>query len=275
MRKLALAFLLFALAAAPALPAAAAPQWTVFAVDKTYYLQDGRQVKMDSAPFVAGGRTYLPIRYLAYALGITDGDIRWDGRAQLLTLIKGAYTVTLRVGSKTLYSSSGKVSMDAAPVSKNGHVYLPAAYVAAAFGYRLDWNPADMSVTVAPRETTFLSAPSRGAVADLRSGQYVVQSGDSLLLIARRFGLSISDLLAANAQVNDANHIYPGQVLNIPAGVTRHVVARGETLSQIAADYHIPPQEIMNFNPQIKRADLLYPGQILLLPDQSALAAYY
>lgn len=274
MRKIALILLLFTLAA-PALPAAAAPQQTVFAVDKTYCLQDGRRVKMDSAPFIAGGRTYLPIRNLAYALGISEGDIRWDGRAQLVTLIKGAYTVTLRVGSKTLYSSSGKVSMNAAPVSKNGHVYLPAAYVAAAFKYQLNWDPADMTVTVAPPGATVTITPSRAATPGLRSGQYVVQPGDSLLLIAKRFGLSMSDLLAANVQIKDMNHIYPGQVLAIPAGISRHVVARGETLSQIAAEYQIPQQDIMTFNPQIKRADMLYPGQVLLLPDQSMLAAYY
>jgi lysozyme len=44
---------------------------------------------------------------------------------------------------------------------------------------------------------------------------YVVQRGDWLSLIARRFGVSLWSLLQVNPLMNP-NLIYPGQVLNIP-----------------------------------------------------------
>ncbi|MGH4002723.1 MAG: LysM peptidoglycan-binding domain-containing protein [Pseudonocardiaceae bacterium] len=45
---------------------------------------------------------------------------------------------------------------------------------------------------------------------------YVVQRGDTLSGIARRFGVSLSDLEEANPQITDPNRIFPGQVINIP-----------------------------------------------------------
>ena len=44
---------------------------------------------------------------------------------------------------------------------------------------------------------------------------YVVQSGDTLLSIARRFGLTVKEIQAAN-NITDPDHIYPGQKLVIP-----------------------------------------------------------
>ena len=45
---------------------------------------------------------------------------------------------------------------------------------------------------------------------------YVVQQGDTLSGIARRFDVSLSDLEDANPQITDPNRIFPGQVINIP-----------------------------------------------------------
>lgn len=45
---------------------------------------------------------------------------------------------------------------------------------------------------------------------------YVVQGGDTMYLIAQKYGVSLPALLAANPQVKDPNLIYPGQLINIP-----------------------------------------------------------
>lgn len=47
---------------------------------------------------------------------------------------------------------------------------------------------------------------------------YTVQSGDTLYLIARRFGVTLDALIAANPGIRDPNLIYPGQVITIPVG---------------------------------------------------------
>lgn len=50
------------------------------------------------------------------------------------------------------------------------------------------------------------------------SGTYVVQSGDTLGKLATRWGTTLSRILAVNPQIANANLIYVGQVINIPAG---------------------------------------------------------
>ncbi|NMA02804.1 MAG: LysM peptidoglycan-binding domain-containing protein, partial [Clostridia bacterium] len=48
--------------------------------------------------------------------------------------------------------------------------------------------------------------------------RYVVQPGDTLFIIATRFGVSLSALLAANPQISDPNIIFTGQIIIIPGG---------------------------------------------------------
>ena len=48
------------------------------------------------------------------------------------------------------------------------------------------------------------------------SGTYTVQRGDTFSEIAKRYGISLNNLWAANPHVWDINRIYPGQLLNVP-----------------------------------------------------------
>ncbi|XWX03507.1 LysM domain-containing protein [Aggregatilineales bacterium SYSU G02658] len=52
------------------------------------------------------------------------------------------------------------------------------------------------------------------------SGTYTVQRGDTLGRIAQRFGVTLSAIRAANPNIRNINLIFPGQVINIPAGGT-------------------------------------------------------
>jgi hypothetical protein len=55
---------------------AASPGHTgVFTVGKSQYVLDGQTAAMDVAPVINDGRTLVPVRYLAYALGLTADDI--------------------------------------------------------------------------------------------------------------------------------------------------------------------------------------------------------
>ncbi|NLW55851.1 MAG: LysM peptidoglycan-binding domain-containing protein, partial [Firmicutes bacterium] len=41
-------------------------------------------------------------------------------------------------------------------------------------------------------------------------------AGDSLFLIAQRFGISLQELIAANPQIENPNLIFPGQLICVP-----------------------------------------------------------
>ncbi|MEW6447444.1 MAG: copper amine oxidase N-terminal domain-containing protein [Bacillota bacterium] len=152
MRKLiTLLVMLTTLAAAGLVPAFAFPSHQAkFVIGRASYEADGVSKQMDAAPFIANNRTYVPVRYLALALGVAEKDILWDGKTRTVTLKLDNVTLKLTIGSKTLYVNGQAERMDVAPVIKKGRTYLPARWVAEAFGYEVAWDAGTKTVLVYP-----------------------------------------------------------------------------------------------------------------------------
>jgi LysM repeat protein len=94
-------------------------------------------------------------------------------------------------------------------------------------------------------------------------GTYVVQWGDTLRIIANRMGVSVNDILAVNPQIWNANWIYAGQVINLPATPSYYTVQRGDTLRIIANRFGTTVDSLLLLNPQIYNANWIYAGQVI------------
>ncbi|MCS5694609.1 copper amine oxidase N-terminal domain-containing protein [Desulfofundulus thermocisternus] len=133
------------------LPALAAPAHkAVFVIGQKSYTVDGQAKTMDAAPFTENGRTYVPVRYLALALGVAENDIIWVGSTGDVSLKLEDKLVQMKVGSRVLYVNGQAKQMDVAPLVRNGRTYLPARWVAEAFGYVVGWDEKARAVTVYP-----------------------------------------------------------------------------------------------------------------------------
>ncbi|NLY10790.1 MAG: LysM peptidoglycan-binding domain-containing protein [Firmicutes bacterium] len=106
---------------------------------------------------------------------------------------------------------------------------------------------------------------------------YIVQQGDTMYLIAKRFNITLNALIAANPQVKDPNLIFPGQVLCIPKSTTpppcppgtfEYKVKPGDTMFFIAQRFGINLNTLIAANPQVKNPNLIFPGQILCVPKK-------
>lgn len=126
---------------------------------------------------------------------------------------------------------------------------------------------------------------------------YIVQPGDTLSAIARRFGVSVQAIAAANNIVNP-NLIFAGTTLVIPdgsepsvdagsppapvpnptaapvpaAGGSSYVVRPGDTLYRVAALHGVTVQALIQAN-GISNPNLIYAGQELAIPGSAAPAA--
>lgn len=130
-------------------PGPASPRQVVFVIGRHSYQRDGQAVAMDAAPFIRNGRTLVPVRFLAEALGVPDGGVAWDQGTQTVTLTANGVVAKLTIGSPGLTVNGTRATMDVAPViAADSHTYLPARYVAAAFGYQVSWDGPDQSVLI-------------------------------------------------------------------------------------------------------------------------------
>jgi LysM repeat protein len=93
-------------------------------------------------------------------------------------------------------------------------------------------------------------------------GTYVVQYGDTLRKIGDRVGVSVASLLAANPQIWNANLIYVGQVINLPAQPAYYTVCFGDTLFKIATRYGTTVASLQYLN-NIWNPNWIYAGQVL------------
>ena len=116
---------------------------------------------------------------------------------------------------------------------------------------------------------------------------YTVQAGDTLWAIARKYGCSITEIMAANSdRIKNPNRIHAGWQLKIPrSGVTdtvntpdsllpenkksgTYIVRQGDTLWKIARMYNCSVAEIVSLNRElIRNPALIYSGWELKVPQ--------
>jgi hypothetical protein len=137
-----------------------------------YVVNDETIVKMDVAPFIESDRTFVPVRFLGNALGVTDSNITWDNNTKTATL-QGNATLSMTIGQARITSDGETKAIDVAPLLRSDRTFLPARFVAEGLGYQVDWDEATQTVVCWPagQEKPDVSA----AVEYLTSGQLPVQ----------------------------------------------------------------------------------------------------
>ena len=94
---------------------------------------------------------------------------------------------------------------------------------------------------------------------------YKIQSGDTLKKIAAWTNTTVDAILQVNSQIANANLIYVGQSINLPASVNTYVVQRGDTLKKIASKFFTTTGNVLACNPNITNPDKIYVRQVIRL----------
>jgi hypothetical protein len=167
--------LLFVMAAA----AVAAPSHrAVFTVGGYTYTVDGRSAMMDAAPFIKDNRAYVPVRYLALALGVPARNIIWSPSARTVTLAMDGVTVDMGIGGNIIHVNSKPWQIEVAPLIKDGRAYLPPTYIAVAFGYEVKWDGSKRAILIGPPGTfTQPDEDGRAKIVELVKRDFARRTG--------------------------------------------------------------------------------------------------
>lgn len=110
---------------------------------------NGENVECDAAPIIRNGRTMLPIRFIAEALG---ADVSWTEQTKTVSVKKFNFSISLFVGGFSAEVTKNgrveKVELDSPSFIENGRTYLPVRFVSENLGAKVDWNGDTQTVTI-------------------------------------------------------------------------------------------------------------------------------
>lgn len=104
---------------------------------------------MDTKPYIKGGRTMLPLRYIAEALGYR---VAWLSETRTAVIMDLGLRVEIPVDSSFIIVNGVKYTSDVKPDMRNNRIMLPIANIARALGLKDDkdilWDEVNRQVTL-------------------------------------------------------------------------------------------------------------------------------
>jgi len=170
----------------------------------TYSITYERQIALHKVPFG---------RYCIQDLGLSCRVMRGEGEFAG----EGAYEEFKKLAS-VFYSEEAGLLIH--PVWQISNAYFTSLkleqeptpdYVRYSFEFRESFDGYDPQLQKLSGDSSGFSADASGAAAT-----HTVVSGDTLWAIAQRYGIALSDLLAANPNIKNPNRIYTGDKVVIP-----------------------------------------------------------
>jgi hypothetical protein len=116
-------------------------------------------VEMDVLPIAMYNRTFVPIRFIAYALGAEVGHRRPTATMPTVALIT-LNGVTLEIPIGILTPELEALGMDVPAFAYNGRTMVPLRFVSEYFGALVEWDRATQSIDITVRSAHGQQAPA-------------------------------------------------------------------------------------------------------------------
>lgn len=110
-------------------------------------------VEFDVPPQIINDRTMVPMRKIFEALGAA---VTWDEKTKTATGQRDNTTVSVTVGSETIYKNGMPISTDSPAVLKDDRVLVPVRAIAEGFDCSVDWDGSTKTVMIKAEEKEFI-----------------------------------------------------------------------------------------------------------------------
>lgn len=105
-------------------------------IGETEYKIDEKTYTMDVAPIIQFQRTFVPVAFVALALG---AKVTWNDKDRSVTITKGTKVVQMWIGNEFYHINGKPYHMEVEPFIRNRRTYVPIAFVAEALGCKVGW----------------------------------------------------------------------------------------------------------------------------------------
>ncbi|WP_166245277.1 copper amine oxidase N-terminal domain-containing protein [Paenibacillus turpanensis] len=110
---------------------------------------NGKRPAFDAQPFIENERTMVPFRAMAEAL---EAEVSFDAATGTVSVVRGDTTVELVLGSSTALINGVEHKLDVAAQSIHNRTFIPARFLAEAFGAEVSYDPETKSIIIIESE---------------------------------------------------------------------------------------------------------------------------
>ena len=122
---------------------------TAFADDAINVNVNGKAIVTDQPPIISNGRTMVPLRAVAEALGC---QVEWDNTSKTATFVQGEVTAVVTVGENYITVGDGvynsDLPIDTPAVIVNSRTMIPLRALSEGFGYSVEWDSKTKTVNI-------------------------------------------------------------------------------------------------------------------------------
>jgi len=117
----------------------------VLTIGQSSMLVNGVSQTIDTPPVIVSGRTFVPVRVIAQALG---GNVSWDPVEKKVTITLKGKTIELWIGNTAAKVNGETKTLDVPPYISNSRTMLPLRFIIENLGCEVVWNGPAQTITI-------------------------------------------------------------------------------------------------------------------------------
>lgn len=100
---------------------------------------------LQATPYIKDKTTMVPVRVISEGL---KASVKWDAKAQKITISNTETTIVLTIGSKTALVNGKEAKLDVSPEIKKGNTFIPLRFIAQSLKAEVSWDVDNQIVTI-------------------------------------------------------------------------------------------------------------------------------
>jgi hypothetical protein len=110
---------------------------------------DGLRLKTEPAPILYNGRTMVPFRAVAEALGL---QVQWDAETESVLAGTTELDIKMQVGNRLATAQGKNITLDAEPILYENRVMIPLRFISESVGANVGWDQVAKRVTITSQQ---------------------------------------------------------------------------------------------------------------------------